>query len=246
MSEFLKTRQEISDWLKQYEIEHYKLEEDKKYGFTVRARYNVGLFNKGLSFIPVKFSHIGGMLNIADNNISSLEFCPETVSTIFMAENNQLTSLIGGPRNVGDLYNVSNNKLVNLKGAPQYLLGGFNCHNNALTSLEGGPKVVMGNFEADGNHLTSLEHGPERIGGLASFSYNELEQIDYLPKLNRQILLENNLNLGKIGQNDSGWRAYEEIYEIYLINLEKRKLAKGIPASNIEESASLSQSVRKI
>lgn len=65
--------------------------------------------------------HIGGILNLAGNQLTSLKGCPEVIYHNFQCQVNQLTDLKGGPREVGERYDVSDNELTSLEGLPKDL-----------------------------------------------------------------------------------------------------------------------------
>ena len=49
--------------------------------------------------------------------------------------NNQLTSLEGCPQQVGGWFYCDNNQLTSLEGCPQEVGGGFDCRNNSITII---------------------------------------------------------------------------------------------------------------
>ena len=83
----------------------------------------------------------------------------------FNCDNNQLKSLEGCPQTVGGSFNCSDNKLKSLEGCPRTVNGSFWCVNNQLESLEGCPQKVGGNFACGHNQLESLEGCPQTVGG---------------------------------------------------------------------------------
>ena len=109
--------------------------------------------------------HISGSFWCNDNQLISLEYCPETVGGGFDCSNNQLTSLEYGPKTVNGYFNCRNNELTSLEFCPEYINGNFDCRNNELTSLEHCPEHVGGYFDCSYNQLTSLEFCPETVDG---------------------------------------------------------------------------------
>ena len=107
---------------------------------------------------------IKGDFDCSDNNLTSLEGCPERVGGSFDCSENQLTSLEGCPNKIGKGFYCSYNQLTSLKGCPEKVNGDFYCSYNQLTSLEGCPKEVGGDFSCSHNQLTSLEGCPKKIG----------------------------------------------------------------------------------
>ena len=92
-----------------------------------------------LSKLPVKFGTVSQTFTISDNSLTTLEGCPQVVGR-FDCGNNQLTSLEHGPHTVTGSYMCDKNKLLNLIGAPAEISGTFQFSYNPLTSLEGLPE----------------------------------------------------------------------------------------------------------
>ena len=152
MNKFYKDKQQIINWLKNYEFKSYTLVPDEKYRFVIDVSGNVNLSDKDLINIPVKFNKINGDFNCSDNQLTSLEFCPETVSGSFWCSNNKLKSLEFCPETVNGSFDCSYNKLTSLEFCPERVGGGFWCSHNKLTSLDFCPQeVVGGNFYCNGN-----------------------------------------------------------------------------------------------
>jgi hypothetical protein len=84
----------------------------------------------------------------------------------FYCDNNQLTTLEGAPQTVTKGFSCSRNQLTSLEGAPQTVGRDFFCSYNLLTSLEGAPQTVQGNFRCYHNQLTTLEGAPQTVGGI--------------------------------------------------------------------------------
>jgi hypothetical protein len=103
--------------------------------------------------IPVKFGKVSGSFDCAQNNLTSLEGCPDWVGGSFNCSNNHLTSLEGCPDYVGVGFHCSDNHLTSLEFAPSEVGGGFYCSNNHLTSLDGCPDYVGGSFNCHNNPL---------------------------------------------------------------------------------------------
>ena len=100
---------------------------------------DVFLSKRGLERIPVKFRKVTGNFYCLDNELSSLEGCPEKVDGYFYCYNNNLTSLEGGPERVGGDFHCGRNNLTTLKGCPERVGGDFHCYENNL------PKHIMDN-----------------------------------------------------------------------------------------------------
>ncbi len=175
-NKFLTSEEDIKAWLKRHKIFDYELTKNSTYGFTVEVKGNVDLSRKNLDFIPVKFSSVKGCLFVYDNDLVSLEFCPETVGEDFYCWNNSITSLTGAPQKIGGVFNCYGNAINSLIGGPieasQYI-----CYNNEIESLEGVPQTLEGDLVCFGNKLKNLNHCPQEIGGHADFSNNELNTL---------------------------------------------------------------------
>jgi hypothetical protein len=116
-------------------------------------------------FKGVAFGHVSGHFSCNNNELTSLEGAPQTVSFYFLCNNNRLTSLEGAPQTVSFYFRCDNNELTSLEGAPLTVGGNFYCHDNELTSLEGAPQTVGGDFVCHNNQLTSLEGAPQKVSG---------------------------------------------------------------------------------
>ena len=150
MTKFLTSEKEIKDFLNQYKISGYKLIPDEKYGFVIDVDGDVKFVGTNLKEIPVKFREISGDLTCFGNQLSSLRFCPQKVSS-FMCGFNGLTSLEYCPKNIPNGFDCSHNKLTSLEFCPEFVGGIFNCMNNNISSLEFCPKDVGRFFFADNN-----------------------------------------------------------------------------------------------
>ena len=107
---------------------------------------------------------VGGYFDCSNNQLTSLNGCPQEVGGNFYCGYNQLTSLNGCPQSVGGSFWCDNNQLTTLEGSPQKVGGYFDCSNNQLTSLKGSPQKVGGSFYCYDNRLKSLD-GIGEVGG---------------------------------------------------------------------------------
>ena len=88
------------------------------------------------------FTKDGSHLKVAqgfycgDNELKSLEGCPQEVWGDFHCNDNNLESLLGCPQTVGGRFFCSSNQLLSLEGCPQSVGNIFHCWDNHLTSLE--------------------------------------------------------------------------------------------------------------
>ena len=152
---------------RKYGIGNYNINKDG----TVDVYGNVDLHDKDLKKLPVKFGKVTGYFSCFQNQLTSLDGCPNSVGDYFSCSDNQLTSLKGCPREVGHNFICRNNQLTSLEGGPEEVGGGFSCSHNKLTSLKGSPREVGGNFNCEDNQLKSLDGGPIRIGVGQIFTY---------------------------------------------------------------------------
>lgn len=132
---------EIMKWLKKND---YLFDHNKYYinNGVVDVNGNVGIINKGLQRIEVKFGKILGSFDCSGNKLLTLENSP-TELKLSMGKNG---------------FNCSYNKLTNLKGAPKEIPGSFICRFNNLISLDGCPKEIWGDFDCRNNpRLKSLD-----------------------------------------------------------------------------------------
>lgn len=151
----------------------------------------------------IKFGIINGDFDISDNELTTLEGCPEEVTGDFLCSTNFLNSLERGPKIVRGHYHCSNNDLFdltglaegiqsltalgnsleNIEGCPQMLTGDFFIASNpGLNSLVGGPNKVDGDYDCSSCALVSLEGAPEKVGGFFNCSNNNLESLKGGPK----------------------------------------------------------------
>lgn len=164
-TDFLKTKEEITDWLDRQQVKNYTLVEDPDYGFVVNVAGNVNLSHQNLNFIPVKFNTVSNSFWCGSNKLTTLEFAPKSVGGVFSCGNNKLRSLNFGPITVGNDFHCQDNKLTSLEGSPSTIGGNFLCGVNYLTSLKFCPTSVYGYFSCVRNKLTSLEFCPTTVGG---------------------------------------------------------------------------------
>ena len=174
----LKDKEEIKNWLDQYEVKNYTINDD----FTVDVDGYVNISGNFLTHIPVQFGIIKNNFYCNANVLKSLQGGPKTVHGDFYCNNNQLTSLQGSPEYIGGDFNCKNNQLTSLEGSPKTVHGDFYCNNNQLTSLQGSSKTIGKDFDCRTNELTTLKGSPEYIGGNFNCSNNKLTILKEGPK----------------------------------------------------------------
>ena len=128
----------LQEWLEEF----YKRKEiDKQKDGSYDVHGDVDLSNMELQEIPLKFNIVYGFFLCRDNeDLTSLEGCPDTVHFDFITDNCNLSDLVGGPRVV---------------------LGSYSCDWNPLTSLKGIAKTIRRDFSA-----TQLNGGIPIPGGI--------------------------------------------------------------------------------
>lgn len=167
----MKSISEIESWLKEFSITNYNISDD--FHITVYGNVNLNENFKGKK-LPVNFKLVDGYFDISNNNLTSLEGCPETVTKDFNCSNNNLTSLLGSPYKVGD-FDCSNNKLVNLSHCPKEVTGFFDCSNNQIVSIKSSPRSIKAHFKCSNNQIESLHGGPKYIDTYFDCSNNKLK-----------------------------------------------------------------------
>jgi len=156
---FPTTREEVVKVCEYYKIENYTINDD----LSIDVDGSIGLYNKNLEHLPLKFNYVHGGFQCNRNKLKSLEGCPKTVGGDFVCYGNKLKSLEGCPQSVGGDFYCFTNDIETLKGSPQTVDGDFYCFDNNLVSLEGCPQTVD-NFDCSDNKLRDLEYFPEVSG----------------------------------------------------------------------------------
>lgn len=202
MKKFLLTdKEDIINWLKVHNVEHYELVTDSEYGYLVNVNAEVNLHAFGLSAIEVKFHIVKGSFNCCDNNLKSLKGVPQEVGGSFNCEGNKLTSLKYCPQIVGKNFICSDNELINLHYAPTIVEGSFWCKNNNLISLEGSPQKIAKSFYCQNNKLQSLQLKdlPKHLGMYIYLNDNSLlrkfEEIHEITKIKDLLNIEEEYKL---------------------------------------------------
>jgi len=109
----------VEEILKLLNIKNYTINPDE----TIDVDGNVNLAYKGLTIIPLKFNKVTGSFSCKNNELVSLEGCPNYVGGDFYCSYNQLTSLEGCPKEVGGDFWFESNKLTSLNGYPKKIGG---------------------------------------------------------------------------------------------------------------------------
>ena len=105
---------------------------------------SLNLSDLKLTVLPeiLKDITVGGNFFCFNNNLTSLENCPKTVSVHFYCNNNLLTSLQCAHITVGGDFYCSFNKLTSLVGAPKSVGEDFICHSNNVKFTEQDVRAV--------------------------------------------------------------------------------------------------------
>ena len=130
------TPSEIHKICKEHNIKYYTINDD----MSISVNGIVVLAYRNLKSIPITFKEVSGYFSCSNNQLTSLEGCPETVGGGFYCNGNQLTSLEGCPKTVGGHFSCSNNQLTSLEYCPETVGGDFSCHSNNLTNFDGLPE----------------------------------------------------------------------------------------------------------
>ena len=89
---------EIDNICNHYNIRNYTINSDG----TIDVDGSVNFSNKKLRKIPLKFNKVSGSFYCYENELTSLEGCPNYVGSVFSCGFNELTSLDGCPKEVGE------------------------------------------------------------------------------------------------------------------------------------------------
>ena len=214
----LKEKKEIEAWLNEYRIINYKLVPNEEYGYVVNVNGDVILSYKYIDEIKVKFNEIKGNFLIDNNELNSLEGCPEIVNGDFFCNCNKLTSLKYSPKTVKSYYDCCFNSLTSLEGCPSIIYNSLNCNFNYLVSLKGCPEIINNNF-------------------YCSYNYLIIEELKYLPKevKNNIINIKNNFELNDLQYIEN----FEELKDKISALLEKNNLSKIIKEFDFDKKMNI-------
>jgi hypothetical protein len=156
-------------------------------GYNITEDLSVDVYNYNGVYIkdkfsdgklPLKFNKISKWFVLQNNNLTTLEGCPNEVGEGFACIDNPITSLDGCPTITNkSSFNCYNNKLTSMKGCPNEVDQFIFDYNN-LTSLEFSTEIVNDRFSCTYNKLTSLEFGPKKVKGDYSVGYNDIYNLD--------------------------------------------------------------------
>ena len=98
----------ISLICEKYKITNYTINADG----SIDVDGDVGLFDRGLTELPLTFNKVTGYFDCSWNNLTSLKGCPRWIGGYFSCINNRLPSLEFSPEYVGGHFYCLWNKLT--------------------------------------------------------------------------------------------------------------------------------------
>ena len=186
-TEFLKSKEEIHAWLKEYYAKGYNIHDD----LTVTLYEDLDLVHMGLNSVPIKFKETQS-IKISYNKLTRIDWAPEVVYGNFLCNENDITSLEGGPKEVKGTFDCSENKLTSLEGGPKKVKGSYLCVDNNLGNLKGVADEVGYSLDATNCNLTSLEFLPSKIDGNLYIDSNKITSFRGIYKVLKEINTTNN------------------------------------------------------
>jgi len=127
---FPTTREEVMQVCEKYYITRYTINDD----LSIDVDDNVNLTLYSLEYLPLKFNYVAGFFVCTENNLKTLEGCPQTVDGFFDCSHNNLKTLEGSPQTVGGGFGCSDNKLADLEHFPE-VSGSIDIYDNPVDSL---------------------------------------------------------------------------------------------------------------
>jgi hypothetical protein len=143
---------DVSSICEKYGIKNYTINEDR----SIDVDGSVDLINFNLHKLPLKFGNVSGSFYCSNNQLTSLEGCPESVGGSFYCSNNQLTSLEGSPKTVDGDFVCIGNELTSLVESPESVGGDFLCSHNQITDFRGFPEFFEGYFYCEENSIEEI------------------------------------------------------------------------------------------
>ena len=185
-----------NNWLENYRnpfvsssnrsFEHYKRNADNT--ITISSSVDLkGMKLTSLTEMPFRIKHVKGSFDIRENELTSLQGCPEIVNFSFNCSKNLLTTLEGGPKEVNgglsqDYFCSDNPNLISLKGIAQFT-GGIDAQNCNLSTLDWMPEVCKGSLKINGNlNLKSLVGAPKKVESYIDCSETSIETLIGCPQ----------------------------------------------------------------
>lgn len=180
----------IEKWLKNHNIDNFKIGEDGVIDVDGEARFDE--LRMGKFPAPVTFGTVTGDFIVSSAELTVLRGCPQHVGTSefggdFMCDYNDITTLEGGPRTVGGSYSCTGcQDLENLSHLAEKVGRTIFAQNlPKVKTLQGIHKVVKhcgGMFDLTGTKLESHVLGLVLIKGLESVKLDNTAVSDIINK----------------------------------------------------------------
>lgn len=122
---------DIKSICEKYRITNYTINSDG----SIDVDGDVYLYNLNSTKLPLKFRNVSGYFDCSNNQLTTLEGCPQTVGGNFDCNDNQLTTLEGSPQNVGGYFSCRNNRIINFNGFPEDFEGNFFYEKNPVQEI---------------------------------------------------------------------------------------------------------------
>lgn len=172
----LNTIDEISAWLIRYGIKDFTILNNNTVDVPSDVRLSNSLGN--LLKLPLKFNKVDGHFDISDNELNSLDGCPEYVKGDFIAHKNELSSLKGSPKEVDGNFIVLQNNINSLKYSPLLIKGDFICSHNPIQDLDDLNSVE--GYIFTGFFLAKIKHQKFNYKNFITYKYKGDDVINYL------------------------------------------------------------------
>ena len=193
-TKFLNEESAIREWLDKMGVEDYSINGD----MTVSVKGPLSLDDKNLEEIPVKFSEVGGSIDVTSNKLKRIDWAPATVNGDFDAWDNEIETLQGGPTEVKGSYDVDGNKITDLHGSPKTVGVSFIVSKNPLHGLAGCPQSVGSYFKAEACNLTEIDDLPRSVGTNIYLQGNHISSLKNINKFLKEVNAKNDAKGGKV------------------------------------------------
>lgn len=216
-------KEDIINWLNEYEIKNYIINED----LTVDAEI-VSLYDKNLKDIPVKFNKVLKfycsnnyltnlnnmpnecyLIDFSHNNINDISQIPKKVVEIHANNNNiQDISPLKNISNKVKVINLTKNNITQISSLPEFKNINYNdnhlylSHNN-ITSLENIPNKLFANLYINNNFISDFNNGPQVVYGDLTMDSNTLTTLKNMPYVDGTISVCNNHLISLEGIQDN-------------------------------------------
>jgi len=232
--QFLRNKNDIDRWLRDYEVENYIINPD----MSVDVEGNLILYHCHLKSIEVDFNKVSGDFTCEGNELTSLLGAPKYVGNHFVCADNKLTNLKGSPALVRGNFFCSKNNLTTLLGAPQRVEKSVMCYDNQLTSLEffpNGGELGFYHVNCGNNELRSLRFCPEHMRGYFDCRNNKIENLEFCPKsVGHYFFCSDNPLLGHLQEVNDFKTIHEAHFQYAIIKQEKERLNLEIKSNDFE------------